>query len=236
MSTHTSPQILFDSTQTIIGARIRTYLLERSRLVYQPETERNYHIFYQLLSGLPPSDLKSMGLEDASNFFYLNQGGSASATIKGVNDAEDFEATQKALDTVGINSQMRWQIFQILGALLHIGNIEIKPARNDAVISDDDPHLKLATQLLGIDASEYKKWTVKKQISTKTDKIVTALSPQQAVVVRDSVAKFVYACLFDWLVGVINDSLAKDAHDVANFIGVLDIYGFEHFSRSPLAC
>src|SRR2546423_131329 len=40
-------QLQFDSDTNIIGAKIRTYLLERSRLVYQPESERNYHIFYQ---------------------------------------------------------------------------------------------------------------------------------------------------------------------------------------------
>lgn len=38
-------EILFDNTTSIIGARIRTYLLERSRLVFQPKSERNYHIF-----------------------------------------------------------------------------------------------------------------------------------------------------------------------------------------------
>ena len=225
-------KILFDKTQTIIGAKIRTYLLERSRLVDQPESERNYHIFYQLLAGLPSSDLRSIGLDDPSNFFYLNQGGAASRVIQGVDDARELEATQKALDTVGITSRTRWQIFQLLGALLHIGNIEIKQARNEAMISDDDPHMKYVVDLLGIDASEYKKWTVKKQITTKSEKIVTGLSGAQAVVVRDSVAKFLYACLFDWLVALINESLAKDAKDVASFIGVLDIYGFEHFSKS----
>ena len=38
-------EILFDKETSIIGARIRTYLLERSRLVFQPSTERNCHIF-----------------------------------------------------------------------------------------------------------------------------------------------------------------------------------------------
>jgi myosin-5 len=227
------PQILFDKTQTIIGARIRTYLLERSRLVYQPESERNYHIFYQLLAGLPSSDLKSIGLDDASKFFYMNQGGASARSIPGVDDAEELKATEKALDTVGITSSTRWQIFQLLGALLHIGNVEIKQTRSDAFIAEDDAHVKYVTDLLGIDASEYKKWTVKKQITTRSEKIVTALTAPQALVVRDSVAKFIYACLFDWLVSVVNESLAKDAGEVASFIGVLDIYGFEHFSTSP---
>jgi len=44
-------EIMFDEKTNIIGAKIRTYLLERSRLVFQPLKERNYHIFYQLVAG-----------------------------------------------------------------------------------------------------------------------------------------------------------------------------------------
>ncbi|KAJ9077391.1 Myosin type-2 heavy chain 1 [Entomophthora muscae] len=38
-------EIQFDTKINIAGARIRTYLLERSRLIFQPDSERNYHIF-----------------------------------------------------------------------------------------------------------------------------------------------------------------------------------------------
>lgn len=41
-------EIQFDSQRNIVGAKIKTYLLERSRLIFQPETERNYHVFYQV--------------------------------------------------------------------------------------------------------------------------------------------------------------------------------------------
>lgn len=41
-------EIQFDNKRNIVGAKIKTYLLERSRLIFQPETERNYHIFYQV--------------------------------------------------------------------------------------------------------------------------------------------------------------------------------------------
>ncbi|KAK4053467.1 Myosin type-2 heavy chain 1 [Microbotryomycetes sp. JL201] len=227
-------QILFDDSQTIIGARIRTYLLERSRLVYQPETERNYHIFYQLLAGAPASERKSLGLDGANNFHYLNQGGASSLVIAGVDDAKEFQATQQALGTVGITVERQWQIFRVLAALLHIGNINIQATRTDALLDEEDTALNVATQLLGIDKSAFKKWIIKKQITTRTDKIVSSLNAQQANVVKDSVAKHIYASLFDWLVAVINESLTDEKVEskVKSFIGVLDIYGFEHFKKN----
>ena len=41
-------EIQFDQKNRITGAHMRTYLLERSRVVTQAIEERNYHIFYQL--------------------------------------------------------------------------------------------------------------------------------------------------------------------------------------------
>ncbi|KAL5532985.1 MYO2 [Sanghuangporus sanghuang] len=230
-------QILFDSKQEIVGARIRTYLLERSRLVYQPETERNYHIFYQLCAGTPLKERKDLGLDtDITKFHYLRQGGPTSTPIPGVDDAEDFRSTQHALSTVGISVEKQWAVFKLLAALLHLGNIRISQIRQDATIDDNDQALLLCTRFLGINPADFRRWTIKKQITTRSERIVTSLNAVQATVVRDSVAKFVYACMFEWLVAVVNESLAGEGGEAANkaemFIGVLDIYGFEHFQKN----
>ncbi|KAJ3008377.1 hypothetical protein NUW54_g3175 [Trametes sanguinea] len=230
-------QILFDGDQEIVGARIRTYLLERSRVVFQPLTERNYHIFYQLCAGAPLKERKDLGLDtDVTKFQYLNQGGPSSTPIPGVDDAEEFRQTQTALSTIGISVEKQWAVFKLLSALLHLGNIKITAMRNDSAIDDTDPALQLATRFLGVPLAEFKKWTIKKQITTRSEKIVTSLNSAQATVVRDSVAKFVYACLFEWLVAIVNESLAGENGEAASraemFIGVLDIYGFEHFKKN----
>ncbi|TFK42865.1 P-loop containing nucleoside triphosphate hydrolase protein [Crucibulum laeve] len=230
-------QILFDGKQEIVGARIRTYLLERSRIVFQPLTERNYHIFYQLCAGAPLKERKDLGLDaDVTKFHYLKQGGPSSTPIAGVDDSEEFRATQQALSTVGISVEKQWAVFRLLAAFLHLGNVKITQSRTDAILDDNDTALLLATRFLGVNLAEFKKWTVKKQITTRSEKIVTPLNAAQATVVRDSVAKFVYACMFEWLVAIVNESLAGENGDAAEraemFIGVLDIYGFEHFQKN----
>ncbi|KAJ3167106.1 Myosin type-2 heavy chain 1 [Geranomyces variabilis] len=215
----------------ITGAKIRTYLLERSRLIFQPATERNYHIFYQLCSGAPAAERKDLGLGSWESFFYLNQG--QCGTIPGVDDAADFVETSKALSDVGISLQTQWAIFKICAALLHIGNIKIEAKRDESHIADDDAAMLQAATLLGVDAKEFKKWITKKQIITRSEKIVSNVNQYQAIVGRDSVAKFIYSMLFDWLVKVININLSKEGVEAGQrFIGVLDIYGFEHFQKN----
>ena len=225
-------EIIFDKKMEIIGARIRTYLLERSRLVFQPLKERNYHIFYQLVAGSGDKEREELGLIPVEHFDYLNQGGSP--IIDGLDDKVEFDATKKSLSTIGVSSTQQHEIFKILAALLHLGNVKITATRNDSILSPSEPSLSRACQILGIDASEFAKWTVKKQLTTRGEKIISNLTQQQAIVVRDSVAKFIYSSLFDWLVETINLGLATEQviSQANSFIGVLDIYGFEHFAKN----
>ncbi len=225
-------EIMFDNTTNIIGARIRTYLLERSRLVFQPLKERNYHVFYQLLAGATEKERQDLHLLPVEQFEYLNQGNAP--IIDGVDDKAEFVATKSSLGTIGVDDTQQAGIFNLLAGLLHLGNVKITASRNDSVLAPDEPSLERACGLLGIDAASFAKWTVKKQLVTRGEKIVSNLTQQQAIVVRDSVAKYIYSSLFDWLVEVINRSLATEEvlSRVSSFIGVLDIYGFEHFAKN----
>ena len=224
--------ISFNKDNKILGAQIKTYLLERSRLVFQPTQERNYHIFYQLLQGLTPEQKTSLHLSSPEEYFYMNQGDAM--TIPDVDDKEEFNITTNALEMIGINKYVQNHLFQILSGILHIGNIEIKKTRNDASVSSSDENLTIACDLLGIDSFNFAKWITKKQIITRSEKIVSNLNYNQAIVVRDSVAKFIYSALFDWLVETINCKLNEtvDEEAINSFIGVLDIYGFEHFEKN----
>ncbi|KAJ1512880.1 Myosin type-2 heavy chain 1 [Coelomomyces lativittatus] len=224
-------ELLFDEKACIVGARIRTYLLERSRVAYQPESERNYHIFYQLCAGAPAAEKKELGLQSHSQFFYLNQGG-GTGTVAGVDDAAEFEMTQRALSTVGVSVNVQWQLFRVLAAILHLGNIQITETRSkEASVSIEDASLQKTCELLGIDLNAFHQALLKKTLITRGESIVTPLNAVQSITVRDSIAKFIYAGLFEWLMLQINQSLCP-VRSYTNFIGVLDIYGFEHFKKN----
>ncbi|XP_030324179.1 unconventional myosin-Vb [Calypte anna] len=121
-------QIGFDKRYHISGANMRTYLLEKSRVVFQAEDERNYHIFYQLCASASLPEFKDLGLTCAEDFFYTSQGGDTS--IDGVDDADDFEKTRHAFTLLGVKESHQTAIFRIIAAILHLGNLEIQAGRD----------------------------------------------------------------------------------------------------------
>ncbi|XP_066385776.1 protein OPAQUE1-like isoform X7 [Miscanthus floridulus] len=221
-------EIQFDKSGRISGAAVRTYLLERSRVVQISESERNYHCFYQLCAS--GKDADKYKLAHPRNFYYLNQ--SYMYELEGVSDAEEYLKTRRAMDIVGICFSDQEAIFRIVAAILHLGNIEFSPGKefDSSVIKDEKCkfHLQMAADLLMVDASLLLSTLCYRTIKTPEGNIIKAVDSSAAVIGRDTLAKTVYARLFDWLVDNINKSIGQDMESRSQ-IGVLDIYGFECF-------
>ncbi|XP_058413067.1 unconventional myosin-Vb isoform X2 [Diceros bicornis minor] len=221
-------QIGFDKRYHIIGANMRTYLLEKSRVVFQADDERNYHIFYQLCAAASLPEFKELALTCAEDFFYTSQGGNTS--IEGVDDAEDFEKTRQAFTLLGVRESHQISIFKIIASILHLGNVEIQSERDgdSCSISPQDEHLNNFCRLLGVEHSQMEHWLCHRKLVTTSETYVKTMTLQQVVNARDALAKHIYAQLFGWIVEHINMAL-HTALKQHSFIGVLDIYGFETF-------
>ncbi|XP_064471543.1 unconventional myosin-Va-like isoform X2 [Ornithodoros turicata] len=225
-------EIDFNTKFNIIGANMRTYLLEKSRVVFQAPDERNYHIFYQLCASADLDELQDLQLGSQTMFHYTNQG--ESPTIAGVDDAHAFQTTRNAFTLLGFTEQQQMMIFRILASILHLGNVTLVHggAKGDdtecCMVQPGDLHVTVMADLLGIDCDQISVWLCNRKIESMREVITKPMTVDQAVFARDALAKHVYARLFDWIVTRINKALAsKDK--VFRFIGVLDIYGFETF-------
>ncbi|XP_072849042.2 unconventional myosin-Vb isoform X2 [Pogona vitticeps] len=221
-------QIGFDKRYRIIGANMRTYLLEKSRVVFQADDERNYHIFYQLCASVGLPEFKDLSLTSAEDFYYTSLGGETS--IDGVDDAEDFERTRNAFTLLGVKESHQMTIFKILAAILHLGNVDLQSERDgeSCSISKQDEHLHNFCRLLGVEHSQMEHWLCHRKLVTTSETYIKNMSVQQVVNARNALAKHIYAQLFNWIVQHINKALHTTIKQ-HSFIGVLDIYGFETF-------
>uniref|UniRef100_A0A8C1QKK6 Myosin VAb n=1 Tax=Cyprinus carpio TaxID=7962 RepID=A0A8C1QKK6_CYPCA len=220
-------EIGFDRKHHIIGANMRTYLLEKSRVVFQACEERNYHIFYQLCACAHLPQFEPLKLGSADDFPYTNQG--RSPVIEGVNDLKEMEATRKAFSLLGITEAHQMGLFQILSAILHLGNVELKErGSSSCCTSDESGHLGVFCDLTEVSYESMAHWLCHKKLKTATETLNKPVTQLEAINGRDALAKHIYAKLFSWIVGQVNKALSTSSKP-HSFIGVLDIYGFETF-------
>jgi myosin V len=90
--------IRFTRTGKLSGASIETYLLEKVRLIHPGIGERNYHIFYQFLSGasLYERNLLNLSGKNYTSFKMLSQSGTFDRR-DGVSDEENHREMLDAM-------------------------------------------------------------------------------------------------------------------------------------------
>eukprot|EP00058_Branchiostoma_floridae_P020354 XP_002605844.1 hypothetical protein BRAFLDRAFT_84329 [Branchiostoma floridae] len=226
----------------------KTYLLEKTRVVHQAQGERNYHIFYQLYHGISDEERELLGLggeeeEEEYQFEWL-------PTDESQNDRDDdwssFAITRQAMTSLGIGKCQQQEIFRLLSAILHLGNIMFNSDAHDdgcpCTIEEDDQRcqqsLRVVCSLLGVNEDALGRCLTYRRITAAPGRrksvFMKPCKPAECVARRDCLAKLLYARLFDWLVDIINKNICGELAEWKTFIGLLDVYGFESFPENSL--
>ncbi|KTF83773.1 hypothetical protein cypCar_00045359 [Cyprinus carpio] len=119
-------RIHFGTSGKLSSADIETYLLEKSWM----KAERNYHIFFQILSNEKPEVLDMMLIiNNHYDYSYISQG---EVSVASINDNEELLATNKAFDVLGFTAEEKMGVYKLTGAIMHYGNMKFNQKRIEA--------------------------------------------------------------------------------------------------------
>uniref|UniRef100_A0A3Q1FDI1 Unconventional myosin-VIIb-like n=1 Tax=Acanthochromis polyacanthus TaxID=80966 RepID=A0A3Q1FDI1_9TELE len=224
----------FTKGGAIEGARVDQYLLEKSRVCRQAPEERNYHIFYYMLMGMPADQKKILSLGSAAEYKYLTMGNCT--RCEGRDDVKEFAHFRAALKILMFTENDSWEICKLLAAVLHIGNVEFEGTIVNNLEGCEihrSSHFDMACQLLEVDPNALDKSLTQRSFTTARESVIKGLTSAQALDGRDAFVKGIYGRLFIWVVDKINSAIYKppeDENEVRPSIGLLDIFGFENFN------
>uniref|UniRef100_A0A8P4G545 Myosin heavy chain 7 n=1 Tax=Dicentrarchus labrax TaxID=13489 RepID=A0A8P4G545_DICLA len=209
------------------NANVFTDLLEKSRVTFQLRAERDYHIFYQILSQKKPELLEMLLItNNPYDYAFISQG---ETTVASINDAEELMATDDAFDVLGFTQEEKNGIYKLTGAIMHHGNMKFKnKQREEQAEADGTEDADKIAYLMGLNSADLIKGLCHPRVKVGNEWVTKGQNVQQVYYAIGALSKSVYEKMFLWMVVRINQSLdTKQSRQY--FIGVLDIAGFEIF-------
>ncbi|XP_049280844.1 myosin heavy chain, muscle isoform X9 [Anopheles funestus] len=220
-------RIHFTGSGKLAGADIETYLLEKARVISQQTLERSYHIFYQIMSG------SVKGLKDmcflSNDIYDYNSVSQGKITIPNVDDGEECLLTDEAFNVLGFTQEEKDNIYRITSAVMHMGRMQFKQkGREEQAEADGTEDGDKVAKLLGVATDDLYKNLLKPRIKVGNEFVTKGQNKDQVTNSVGALCKGIFDRLFKWLVKKCNETL-DTKQKRAQFIGVLDIAGFEIF-------
>lgn len=226
-------QVKYKENGMVQGAVVQKYLLEKSRIVSQGPLERNYHVFYYLLSGATQQERELLHLLPADKYFYLN---SKNLSLENCDEKYEFSRLKQSMEMVGFSPDKQRRLFNVLSAVLLLGNVEFFPKKStyhhdESVQVRNLDSVGIISELLKVKQDTLLAALTSKRVKASGETLIMQYKLPEAIAARDALAKCLYGSLFDWIVLQVNHALLnKDqVPHTGHSIGVLDIFGFEDF-------
>merc|ERR1712042_179407 len=223
-------RIWFNQAGKLSGADMVVYLLEKSRLTFQAELERCYHAFYNLMSDQVP-DLKEKAFlsDDIYDYWWVSQG---KVTVPSIDDKEDMMFADEAYDILGFTAEEKYNIYKLTSVVMHMGNLTkdfVPVGKDEQAEVKDDTNARKVAELCGIDSEWMCTYFCKPKLKVGTEWVSKGQTCSMAGNSVAGIGRKIYENVFGFIVTKCNETLVDPSMKKVQYIGCLDIAGFEIF-------
>eukprot|EP01062_Namystynia_karyoxenos_P003952 TRINITY_DN1139_c0_g1_i15.p1 TRINITY_DN1139_c0_g1~~TRINITY_DN1139_c0_g1_i15.p1 ORF type:complete len:1360 (+),score=500.69 TRINITY_DN1139_c0_g1_i15:118-4197(+) len=216
-------KVRFSPDGILTGAHITKYLLEKSRIITANPNERIYHSFYLLTRGC---DAGKYNVKEPGCYETTCNAGKC-VDIPKVDDGEDYSICVEAMKNCGFNADQIDGTWRMCAGALQLGTVLFKEIDKDTCDFIDKSGIADACASWMTDPAVLEHELMTTTMTTRDGPVVKKLNKAAATDSRDSLVRTTYDNTFSWQVLAIN--ALTDSGTGVNFIGLLDIFGFEDF-------
>eukprot|EP00842_Homolaphlyctis_polyrhiza_P004191 jgi/Hompol1/4773/HPOL_003867-RA len=220
-------EIQFAQNGRMAGIKVIESLLEKSRVSGAHDGGYSFHIFYYLLNGASHDERVQWHLSDEAHFRFLTSTRMTTVGFAQTRGSAAMDELRENLRALGIGRRQQTQLWQLLAAILHLGNITFQSAakEGDPCTVRNQPQLQLVADMLGLSAATLQTVLTSRSSFVGKSSISAMLDATSAARQRDSLARALYAVIFDWILEQINQRLCLAESEWSNFVSIVDIPG-----------
>jgi len=223
-------RIWFNQGGKLSGADMVVYLLEKSRLTFQAELERCFHSFYNLMSDQVP-DIKEKCLlsNDIYDYWWVSQG---KTTVESIDDKEDMMFADEAYNILGFTEEEKYNIYKLTSVVMHMGNLTkdfVPVGKEEQAEVKDETNSEKVAAICGIDCEWMITYFCKPKLKVGTEWVSKGQTCSMAGNSVAGIGRKIYELVFRFIVDKCNETLVDPTMKKVQYIGCLDIAGFEIF-------
>jgi len=223
-------RIWFNAAGKLSGADMVIYLLEKSRLTFQAELERCYHSFYNIMSDQVPDIKEKCFLsDDIYDYWWVSQG---KTTVPSIDDKEDMMFAHEAYSILGFSEEETYNIYRLTAVVMHMGNMTkdfVPVGKEEQAEIKDDTNAQKVASLCGIDCEWMVNYFCKPKLKVGTEWVSKGQTCSGAANSVGGIGRKVYELVFRFITDKCNLTLLDPTMKKVQYIGCLDIAGFEIF-------
>merc|ERR1712213_72601 len=223
-------RIWFNQGGKLSGADMVTYLLEKSRLTFQATLERCYHAFYNIMSDQVPDLKEKAHLSDnIYDYWWVSQG---KVTVDSIDDKEDMMFANETFDILGFTNDEKYNCYKLTAVVMHMGNLTkdfVPVGKEEQAEIKDETNANKVADICGIDKEWMITYFCKPKLKVGTEWVSKGQTCSGAASSVSGIGRSIFERVFRFIVDKCNETLIDPTMKKVQYIGCLDIAGFEIF-------